>query len=258
MAKKTDANIMMKTAAIYNVWDGVELLEGSMKTLGSSIDLFIIVHQDISNFGEKYNPLEELDIKRLENEYDIVWIKYIPKGLGMKDERDKRNLGISIAKQHGCTHFIAMDCDEYYTDFKKGKQLFVESGHDGSVVKLITYFKSPQLRYDGLDNYYVPFIHRLHKHTMTGAPRYPYYVDPTRRINASYVLEIPIVMHHYSWIRKDIFRKVRNSSARENIKKSTLLEDYENAHEGMMVEGKRLLVSAEDIFGINKTMAIFV
>lgn len=35
-----------------------------------------------------------------------------------------------------------------------------------------------------------------------------------------------IVMHHYSWIRPDVKKKVRNSTARQNIEKSTILTDY--------------------------------
>ena len=47
----------MKLAAIYNVWDGEEHLLGSMKCLTGHIDLFIIVFQRVSNFGEPFDPL---------------------------------------------------------------------------------------------------------------------------------------------------------------------------------------------------------
>ncbi len=47
----------MKLAAIYNVWDGVELLKHSIASIKQDVDLIIIVYQDISNFGEEFNPL---------------------------------------------------------------------------------------------------------------------------------------------------------------------------------------------------------
>ena len=49
--------LSMKLAAIYNVWDGVELLRGSMESVKDGVDLFIIVYQNVSNIGEVFHPL---------------------------------------------------------------------------------------------------------------------------------------------------------------------------------------------------------
>jgi hypothetical protein len=43
----------MKLAAIYNAWDGVELLKGSMNCLKDGVDIFIVIYQDVSNYGGK-------------------------------------------------------------------------------------------------------------------------------------------------------------------------------------------------------------
>ena len=61
-------------------------------------------------------------------------------------------------------------------------------------------------------------------------------------------------MHHYSWVRNDIMRKVNNSTARDNILRSSLLSDYESAKEGYYLEhwGKNLTL-AENIFNIRVT-----
>lgn len=249
----------MKLAAIYNVWDGVELLKGSMDCLHGHVDLFIIVYQDVSNFGEQYDPLPEMILPESDN---IILVKYTPQQftIGAKNETEKRNTGIEIAKKEQCTHFILMDCDEYYTDFGAAKQQYIAIGLPGSVCRIMTYFKKPTLRLQNPDNYYVPFIHRLTQHTWTGCSNYPYYVDPTRRIKCAgwemqlyEVIEINSYMHHFSWVRKDIGRKVRNSSARKNIERSQLMQDYNSPELGagfFLKDYRQPLVEVDDVFGI--------
>jgi len=224
---------MNKLAAIYCIWDGVTLLKGSMNCLKNYVDIFIIVWQDISNFGEQYDPFEELDL----SDYPCVFVKFAPEIIaGTLNEKKKRNLGIETAKQLNCTHFVQMDCDEYYMDFGAAKQAYINSNIPGSVCKIFTYFQKPIYRCDIEDGYYVPFIHQLRPDTRTGERDYPFYVDPTRRINEPSVVILDVYMHHFSWIRRDIGKKCRNSSAKKNIEKGTILEDYKKEiHEGFYI-----------------------
>lgn len=229
----------MRLAAIYNVWDGDELLLGSIQQIYDHVDVIIIVYQLYSNFGERYNPITGVDARWFEH-YKLRMQEYIPiQGIGgASNERAKRNLGIKMAQELECTHFFHIDVDEYYEDFKTAKQLYLDSGRNGSACKLYTYFKDPTLRFENPDNYYVPFIHKLTPETTSGMVReYPFYVDPTRRINETDVVELPIFMHHFSWVRRDIMRKVRNSSAKFNIERTTLVADYlsEATTEGTLV-----------------------
>jgi hypothetical protein len=242
----------MKLAAIYNVWDGVELLRGSMNCIKGHVELIIIVWQDVSNFGESYNPIPDIDLSGFSR---VILQKYTPvPGNGMMNEKSKRNLGLDIARREGCTHFLHMDCDEYYEDFGKAKELFIESGKPGSVLKLMTYFKLPTLRFENPDNYFVPFIHELTEKTEAGARDYPFWTDPTRRINVSEVVELPVFMHHFSWVRLDIERKARNSSAKKNIENSFLMEDYrsEVGTGSYIRDYQQKLIEVEDIFRINQ------
>jgi len=166
--------------------------------------------------------------------------------------------------------YICQKCDEFFTDENKSQWLLEEGfggrakwlptakasepGY-GSVAKIITYFKRPNLRLKSFDNYYVPFIHKLHPNTVTGMPTYPFYVDPTRRINTDEVFLITDSMHHFSYCRLDIERKMRNSSARNNIMKSKLLEDYNNPNLGagyFLKDYGQTLIEFEDIFGLSK------
>lgn len=239
----------MKLAAIYNVWDGAELLRGSMECLRGSVDLFIIVYQRVSNFGERYDPRPDMNIGDFKT---IIFFEFIPTNwTGAGNEREKRNIGMNIARANGCTHFLNIDCDEYYRDFDAAIREYQDAGTPGSVCRIMTYFGNPKLRFENPDNYYVPFIHRLDEGTISGVKPYPFYVDPTRRINEESVTLLSGFMHHFSWVRKDIERKTRNSSARNNIMKSTLLDDYSKAAPGLFVPAfKQKLISVENIFSI--------
>ncbi len=211
----------MKLAAIYNVWDGVELLKGSIETIRQHVDEVIVVYQDVSNYGEKFDPMPWIEQCQID-----TLIKHNPSGRPVSKEIAKRNKGIKHAIESKCTHFLTMDCDEYYLDFGQAKQAYIDSKMGGSVVSLHTYFKEPTLMLETDEDYFVPFIHRLHRNTVTGGRIYPYRVDPTRRVNESGITKLPFFMHHYSWVREDIERKVSNSTAAKNLSTSKHIPEY--------------------------------
>ena len=105
-----------------------------MKCLKNEVDIFILVWQDISNFGESYNPMDDFKIPDFGCE--VFLVKYEPQhNGGMSNEILKRNLGIQYAKEEGCTHFLHLDCDEYYEDFggMKAGDIIETDGELGSV-----------------------------------------------------------------------------------------------------------------------------
>ncbi len=247
----------MRLAAIYNAWDGLELLPASMKSIHDNVDLIIIVYQTVSNFGEKSDDLQDVMSPMPGWFKPVRFVKYDPiiSMGGSLNERAKRNLGLDEARKHGCTHFIGMDVDELYEDFGAAKQLYIDSGHSGSVCRLQTYFRKPTFRFDTPENYYVPFIHKLTPDTKSGSSSYPFYVDPTRAINDSDVVELPIFMHHFSWCRLDIMRKARNSSAKIQIQKGNILSDYNSPDLGegyFLTNFNRKITVCEDLFDLSK------
>lgn len=247
-----------KLAAIYNLWDGCELLEGSMKCVKDHVDYFIIVYQEVSNFGEAYNPYEDI-LKAMPTGVTTRFVKYQPAlgHIGSVNEANKRNAGIDAARSLNCTHFLHLDCDEYYEDFGALKEEYLQSGHEGSVCPLFTYFKSPILRLENMDGYFVPSIHELNPETQAGRSSYPFYTDPTRVINCSDVVKLSQPMHHFSWVRDDIERKARNSSAGQyGNRLKGLLADYHSPDlgEGYAIKdmGGQKLKIVPDIFGLLK------
>ena len=246
----------MKLAALYSVWDSEELLPYSIESIIDHVQLVLICVQKVSNFGERNEDNEEviLDICDMYSENVFVY-HYTPdvNRSGMWNETEKRNMLLEKAKALGASHFLHMDCDEVYEDFGKAKQQFIDSGCEGSVCEMYTYFKSPTLRFENVDNYYVPFIHELNENTNVGIHnQYPFYVDPTRRVNCSDVALVGEKMHHFSYVRVDIERKMRNSSARANIEKSRYLEYYHSdLKHGAFIEGfDQKLIEVENIFDI--------
>ena len=244
-------NRTIKTAAIWNVWDGIELLPYAFERVKAHIGEHIVVYQNTSNYGEPYPGLPAKLKYIFEGMPTVTFVEFEPiPGKPMQSEMAKRNLGLDLARKLNCSHFLFMDVDELYEDFAGAKRLYFDSGAQGSVCKMRTYFKEPTLMYEQIENYYVPFIHELHWDTRLSLS-YPFYVDPTRRVVTGRVVELPIFMHHFSWVRNDIDRKIRNSTAKRNIEKGHLREDWENAKEGSFVRDYNTkLLRVENKFGI--------
>jgi hypothetical protein len=199
----------MKLAAIYNTWDGDEILPYSIAQIQPHVDVIVIIYQNVSNFGESYRPtLPERGTINVQYHPDLT-------KSGTFNETRKRNLGLEVARAEQCTHFISMDCDELYDGLVFKKHRDIVEQYDGSACRMLTYYKHPNIRLSPLEDYYVPFISRIYPTTRLGSAGYPVLADPTRTVSTSknfYIIDEPI-MHHFSWVRADIARKLRNSSA---------------------------------------------
>lgn len=227
----------MRLVAVFNVWGDYDLLDYSLKNIRPLVDGVIIVASERSNYGE-ISPIP----KNLQDVYQRE-----PQFRNARNsETDKRNYGLKIAKEQGYTHFLTMDADEFYEPeaFLKEKERFLNLDLKGLVCQCQTYFKSPQLTI-GLDTTLVPFIHELTptiRHEFNR--RYPFAwdssgirIDPTRSLNITTgVQRSDLIMHHYSWVRKDYQVKIRNSTARNNLERSAILKDLLFAKEGYFVE----------------------
>lgn len=225
------------------------------------VDHAIIVWSESSNYGEieknyLYGHVPVSD--------KITLVKWEPdlNKAASENERAKRNFGLNEAKKMQFTHFLMCDADEFYVpeQFLKAKERIFKEDLTGMVCPLDVYFGSPDLC-AGRDTTLVPFIHKL---TMgmryEWNKRYPFAwtgqnlrIDPTRQLNiyAGVVYSEDIVMSHFSWIRKDFGKKIRNSSARDNILKSDVLTELGLAKEGYYCNFYRKTLSRATVdFGI--------
>jgi hypothetical protein len=230
----------MKLGVSYNLFDGEELLESSIKSIRSEVDYISVVYQTVSNFG---NPCsEELVplLNKLKNEGLIDELfQYSPKvnKRGHFNEITKRNIGLSLSEGNGCTHHMSMDSDEFYIDeqFKFLKKEMREGGYDSSACQMTTYYKEPIYRLDPKEEYYVSLIYKINNNSsyVMGTP-FPVLVDPTRRMqttNCRIFTRDEIEMHHMSFVRKNITTKLNNSSANSDGYKvyfDKMLECYNN------------------------------
>ena len=119
----------MKIGVSYNLFDGEELIENSIKSIRNNVDYISVVYQTISNFGQECDKglvslLERLKSEGLVDEL-FEYHPRINKG-GHFNEITKRNIGLSLSEGANCTHHMAMDSDEFYTDtqFKYIKKLW--------------------------------------------------------------------------------------------------------------------------------------
>jgi len=229
----------MKLGVSYNVFDGEELLEGSIKSIKDAVDYISVVYQTISNLGDKCSDdlIQTLEKLKINGLVDDIFL-YTPKGFQPHDDETiKRQIGLELSLKNNCTHHMSMDTDEYYEKdkFHRIKKIVEDGDFDSSFCQMLTYYKTWEYRLDPPEEYYVPLIYKIdnHKNFVLGCPS-PVLVDPTRRISRitkPLILERnQIEMHHGSYIRNDIRKKLNNSSASCNFKDDIekLVNHYEN------------------------------
>jgi len=255
------------TGAAYNLFDGEELLEGSIRSIRESVNFVCVVFQEMSNFGiSRKSPLRPV----LEDLMTRGWVdqifEYDPASAkkGHGNEIAKRQIGLDLCRNAGCNYFISMDCDEYYkpAEFAKAKSIIIEDGYDSSACMMQTYYKDPRYRLDPPETYYVPFLYRIDERRLEMGLRWPVVADPTRKMPPKNIMAFTrnvIEMHHFSMLRKDIRAKLWNSSANVNFKNriEEIAQHYEMWSPGTqaMMPGKERrmydTVQVENYFNIN-------
>lgn len=233
---------MKRLCAIFCVWgDSNDLIDYAIDNILPCVDGVIIIYSNTSNFGnykEFYSSIDDFKIKPFNWEPNLSYMPHY-------NETAKRQFGLDKAKELGFTHFIMMDGDEFYHDheFIQDKKLVYENDLNGIVHKLKVLFKKPTLMCD--DHTLVNGICKLTPSTKTGNYRQPLaydadgnaHIDPCRRLNVTSGFQMSEhYMYHASWIRSDYELKIKNSSARNNLSKSTIYEDLYKADVGVYNE----------------------
>lgn len=235
----------MRIAILYTVWTGddMEMLRRSIRQHYDYVDQIHIWWQDRSNRNE-VSENTFFDSNVISEDSKIHYHYFTPDiYLSTKaNERMKHDYMIQQAKKQGFTHFILCACDHFYepAQFEWAKKYHQEKDVDVSFTMMRTYYKHKNWFLDPMEYYYMPFIHRMSANTEISKDiKYPVRVDPSVKVNncVSWRVFTPeeCLLHHYSMVRKDIKKKLRNaaSSIRWTPNQvETFIREYENAKPG--------------------------
>jgi len=220
----------MKLGVSYNLFDGEELLEYSIKSIRNNTDFISVIYQEISYHGMKcsngiFEFLLNLKDAGLVDEIvlfqpDIVDTSGENASL---NETKKRNLGLEISKNNGCTHHMSMDVDEFYTEnqFTYMKRVMENGDFHCAAVKHCQYYKDSIYILKNKEEEYVTTIEKITPDTKyVYMAKYPVPVDPTRKTNNEKCRVFgrnEVEMHHMSFVRRDIKKKLSNSASRRHF-----------------------------------------
>eukprot|EP01006_Ploeotia_vitrea_P057157 TRINITY_DN68156_c5_g1_i10.p1 TRINITY_DN68156_c5_g1~~TRINITY_DN68156_c5_g1_i10.p1 ORF type:complete len:310 (-),score=5.22 TRINITY_DN68156_c5_g1_i10:385-1293(-) len=245
-----------KLGVAYNVFDGEELLESSIKSIKSNAAYVVVVYQTTSNFGapcrETLVPLLQklksdgliddlVEYTTVQDFDDDTKRKLISKYaclndvggsvLGVADqflnELCKRNIGLQKCREAGCDLFMSMDTDEFYKkdQLAAAKEFMMQHpGYGGLLVKIRYFYKYPTVELTPLDaKNHVPMMYRITPESkLLLAHPYPVLIDPTRGMAGGLRVKVmdrkDCEMYHYSFVRckSGIKSKLENVSNKAN------------------------------------------
>jgi len=214
----------MKLGITYNLFDGEELLEYSVKSVRECAEHINIVYQTTSNWGEKASEnIEDILSDLIKRKLVDKIFKYHPKKTSAgKNELKKRNIGLNICKINFCSHFLNMDCDEFYIkeQFNNAKKFIIDNDIYSSSCSFANFIKKPIWKIEQKTPMYVPFIAKINLFSLINRKKYfPVLVDPTRKLNGSkkfkYFEADELEMQHMWAVRNDLNKKFNNSSSKK-------------------------------------------
>jgi len=220
-------------------FDGSEHLKNIIYELRSICDVIHVCLQKVSYHGD---PIDEEDVKEVEYLKtlgyvdEILWyepnLNYLKKekfdaSIPRQLECNKRNMMLDALEKAGCSHSLVIDSDEYYDliDFKRAYDIINNTPEIHiTYCQYVNYYNA----YDRLlvypFNAFVPFITESKYRFKFNTQDFNRPSDPTRRY---YIPEEngkkpqfiifnwkTVHMHHFSWIRKSIEKKIDCWSAK--------------------------------------------
>lgn len=230
----------MRLGVAYSLFDGLELLEQSIRSISSEVDFVVVVFHNqgisgLSSPGTLISTLQRLCKLGLIDEL----VPYTPRTFSAADKKrtvsvratsadlgrfkpeqlqdqfmnevSKREIGRQRCMAHGCTHFMPLNCDEFYTSdqLQQAKRKMVAEDLDGLLCKTRVYFKSPScelLPQD--DRTHVPLMYKVAE-WMPFKIAVPYFgyknIDPCRTLENLRRLgeagRAEVTAHHLAFVR---------------------------------------------------------
>jgi hypothetical protein len=213
--------------ASYSVWDGEELLEFAIRSIRSEVDYINVVWQRLSWYGNPCKPELESHLLGLKAKGLIDELLFFEPDLSLSpnlNETSKRNVGLEAARRAGCTHFLTLDTDEFFEEkeFHDAVAYVVKNGITHSACNQILYIDVHHRERLPAD-WFAPFVYRIDQGQTFVCNAFggrPWSVDPSKEIpitsHSSICFLGKVRMHHFSGVRKDLNRKIENSSALQN------------------------------------------
>lgn len=221
----------MKLGVSYIVFDGVELLEHSIKQIRKHVDFIHVIYQEISWFGKRLPREDVIELKRLAKSNLIDQLDLYSGFKPLTDtsqnsilqakayEKSKRQFGLNTCLREKCTHFLCMDVDEFYIseEFAKAKEIIRRNNLTATSVRFINYVNIPT-RHRGFDGNTVPFICKINKSCKMDRSFFTK-CDPTRGISGTGPKRTfksfhpsEISMHHMETVRKNLLLKYESTT----------------------------------------------
>lgn len=128
-----------------------------------------------------------------------------------------RNLGLQKSRDAGCTHHISADADEFYVpeQLEYAMRVMEDGGFDSSLVLNETYYKQPTWLIRPNQGFLVSLIHPVGVEYDNKAD-FHNGIDETRRLTSKAKCRQfspeEFVVHHMSYVRKNLHRKMLNNS----------------------------------------------
>lgn len=258
----------MITGVSYNVFNGEEHLIHSIRQIRPCVDFINLVVQTVSNLGNSAGPTLEATIAAtLEQGLAdrVIWFAPDLSVPPVMNELHKRNIGLEDAKRAGVTHFMTMDCDEYYDprEFAAARDFIGDCRIRASSVRSYLHIRRPIWRSRFPDNTCCAFLSEIERDTVItlNAP-YPTFIDGTRGINEKgrpfhFFDEHIIAMKHMNLVRHNFDSKLSNSSnAGMTAFMKGVRDLYQAWRPGELLEfpGKppMEIIEVPDLFGIDE------
>lgn len=234
-------------------FEGTEHLVNIISELRDVVDYVSIGLQRKSYHGDPIDQVDLQEIFRLKDEDhlvdNIVEIDLDITKAPREQETDKRNILIQDAEDHGCSHAIVIDSDEFYqkNSFLKALKEIDDNNYEITYCQYINYFHDYEhfMLYPFQDGMYVPFVTKVNYRFNFNGEDFSLPSDPTRRYVRPFdgykevkdkegkihkiklytvgyhVFPWEVVkMHHFSWIRANIRKKTNDWSSK------TLFKNY--------------------------------
>ena len=178
----------LKWGVSYSVFDGLELLEHSIKSIRNNCDYINVVYSDISWYGNKTDMdilslLKDLQTRNLIDE--IIYYKPNLKMSAFANELSKRNLGLRFAKKAKIDYFMTMDADEFYlqNEVEIAKRYIVKNKIAHSFCNIVNYSILPTQRFLKTPSY-IQFFSKLKRNSILEInKKIITIIDPTRQLN---------------------------------------------------------------------------